>query len=203
MKYINMYKGKKMKPTKSEEAFNFKFKSRFDISKVLDIVNSFDKEWLIDTTRQNNKYPDRRNPHTFTHSYMINSCSIEWNYGEPFVTYEAHNNQNLWSAVQDMIKYLEDDCNGIVARVLLIKLSQESNIDPHSDSGDYLSLVRRHHIPIITNDTVYFSVGDERMHMRAGECWEINNNKTHSVENRGGDRVHLLIDIMPNWVLNG
>ena len=35
--------------------------------------------------------------------------------------------------------------------------------------------------------------------MRVGEFWEINNGRKHSVDNRGSeDRVHLIIDWMPN-----
>ena len=38
--------------------------------------------------------------------------------------------------------------------------------------------------------------------MATGECWEINNTRLHSVENNSDiDRVHLLIDIMPNKYL--
>ena len=188
---------------KSEENFNFKFKGRFNIDSIIDIVSKFEYEWLIDTTRQNNKYPDRKNPHSFTHSYLINSCSIEWNYGEPFTTYRSSENVSLWKELDPLIKGLEYSCDGVLARALLVKLSKESDIDPHSDSGDYLGLVRRHHIPIVTNDRVYFSVGGEKKHLRVGECWEINNNKVHSVENGGGERIHLIIDIMPSGAVNG
>jgi aspartyl/asparaginyl beta-hydroxylase (cupin superfamily) len=35
--------------------------------------------------------------------------------------------------------------------------------------------------------------------MQSGECWEINNSRPHLVENNSDiDRIHLLIDIMPN-----
>ena len=35
--------------------------------------------------------------------------------------------------------------------------------------------------------------------MLEGECWEINNTRLHAVENNSKiDRIHLLIDIMPN-----
>jgi hypothetical protein len=35
--------------------------------------------------------------------------------------------------------------------------------------------------------------------MGTGECWEINNSRIHYVNNGSKiDRVHLLIDIMPN-----
>ena len=35
--------------------------------------------------------------------------------------------------------------------------------------------------------------------MKVGECWEINNSLLHSVENNGKtERIHLLVDILPN-----
>jgi hypothetical protein len=35
--------------------------------------------------------------------------------------------------------------------------------------------------------------------MKVGDCWEVNNNKEHAVKNLGQtDRIHLMIDIMPN-----
>jgi hypothetical protein len=35
--------------------------------------------------------------------------------------------------------------------------------------------------------------------MAEGECWEINNSRPHYVNNFSNvDRVHLLVDIMPN-----
>jgi aspartyl/asparaginyl beta-hydroxylase (cupin superfamily) len=71
-------------------------------------------------------------------------------------------------------------------------------VSEHTDKGDYLSTVRRFHIPIITNDLVSYTVNGERVHMKQGECWEINNLKSHSVLNESDtDRVHLLIDIFP------
>jgi hypothetical protein len=46
---------------------------------------------------------------------------------------------------------------------------------------------------------VFFGVGEDSVPMQEGECWEINNSRTHWVENNSPvDRVHLLVDIMPN-----
>ena len=48
-----------------------------------------------------------------------------------------------------------------------------------------------------------FWVDGESVAMGIGECWEINNAKTHSVINKSDvDRIHLLIDIMPNAIVN-
>jgi aspartyl/asparaginyl beta-hydroxylase (cupin superfamily) len=64
------------------------------------------------------------------------------------------------------------------------------------DSGYSLESCNRIHIPIITNNEVYFTVGGERKNLKDGEMWQINNNnKMHSVENNSNqDRIHLITD---------
>jgi hypothetical protein len=103
----------------------------------------------------------------------------------------------------DMIeKSKSKNVDGKMGQVLFIKLPAKKIIDPHEDHGDYLHCVARYHIPIITNLGVKFIIDGESKHVPEGECWEINNNKTHAVENNGEeDRIHLLIDIMPNKYL--
>lgn len=84
-------------------------------------------------------------------------------------------------------------------RILLARLRAGGKIDEHVDSGYSLLNVHRIHIPVITNDDTVFSVGGAKTHMRAGEFWEIDNSQTHAVENNGADdRVHLIVDWMPN-----
>jgi tetratricopeptide (TPR) repeat protein len=83
--------------------------------------------------------------------------------------------------------------------MILAKLLAGGSIPKHTDSGYSLLNCHRVHIPLITNNDVTFSVGDEQINMQAGEFWEINNSVTHGVENKGGeDRVHLIVDWMPN-----
>ena len=104
----------------------------------------------------------------------------------------------LWQIIKPIVNYLESIIGGKMGKVVLINLPGNKEILKHQDSGDYLDIVRRFHIPIITNKNVYFQVGDEVKNMKAGECWEINNSKPHSVKNEGVEnRVHLLIDVMP------
>ena len=89
--------------------------------------------------------------------------------------------------------------NGFVVRILLAKLRAGAKIEAHVDSGYSLLTVHRVHIPIITSDETVFFVGGESKQMRAGEFWEIDNSKTHAVENTGDqDRVHMIVDWMPN-----
>jgi aspartyl/asparaginyl beta-hydroxylase (cupin superfamily) len=76
------------------------------------------------------------------------------------------------------------------------------NIQPHQDGGDYLDVVRRHHIPIVTSPEVLFFIDGRGINMREGELWEINNMLRHEVQNPSSiDRVHLMVDIIPNEYL--
>ena len=86
------------------------------------------------------------------------------------------------------------DCTIKSAR--LLKLGAGARIIEHRDYN--LSLDDgevRLHIPITTSPLVGFYVNGERIVMNPGECWYINANLPHKVNNSAGiDRVHLVID---------
>jgi hypothetical protein len=91
--------------------------------------------------------------------------------------------------------------DGEFIRVLIVKLFNNSTILPHVDQGSSLSNSRRTHIALITNDKITFTVNDEVKNLKEGEIWEIDNTKVHSVSNPTNlDRIHLIIDWMPNKV---
>jgi hypothetical protein len=88
--------------------------------------------------------------------------------------------------------------NGLILRILLVRLPAGEPVDPHFD--EFMSLLHCHriHVPITTNAGVMFCVGGEQRHLASGEIWEINNATVHSVENRGHDeRIHLITDWAP------
>ena len=89
--------------------------------------------------------------------------------------------------------------NGFTARMILTKLKPQGTIPEHRDTGPHFHISHRVHLPLVTNDEVLFTVGDETITMNAGELWEINNtNRLHSVVNKSDrDRVHLIIDWEP------
>lgn len=60
----------------------------------------------------------------------------------------------------------------------------------------------RLHFPMQTNNQVEFYVNDILLNMRPGECWYINANLPHRVNNFGTtDRIHLVIDCKVNdWL---
>jgi hypothetical protein len=183
---------------KIDEEFRFKYYKKFDITEIKKEINKLNSEWYLDTSRQ-----DQHGVHKDTITFFLTDYDVEW------MPYSKYNitikdlNSTLWNLVQPIIYELEQIHNGKVGKVLFPRLKAKNKIYKHWDSTEYLNVVRRHHIPIITNKNVYFYVDDGALNMFEGECWEINNMKSHEVINNSDeDRIHLMIDIIPNKYIN-
>lgn len=90
-----------------------------------------------------------------------------------------------------------------IYRVRLSKLAAGTSINPHRDKGDTWAVGKiRLHIPIYTNEDIWFFIDDQRVVMAEGECWYTDVSHLHSVTNRSNeDRVHLLLDVgVNNWL---
>lgn len=185
-------------PRKEFQDFNFNKETDFHVEEILQYANSLNEEWLLYTDRQNEKYEDRVNPHLYTKTYIIQDHPLLWKFGSKIES--TVKDEKAFDLIKNIVTYLEDEYVGKSARILLIKLEAGKNVAEHVDGGDYLSTVRRFHIPLATNDSVFYIVNDEKINMSKGECWEINNFKPHSVLNNSEeDRIHLLIDILPEY----
>ena len=106
-------------------------------------------------------------------------------------------------------------CPGVVAvlkrlhcpigPVRLLRLSAGGRIREHRDAGlSFEQGQARLHVPIITGDDVEFYLDDELVTMTPGECWYLDFDRPHRVQNLGiTDRVHLVIDCEVNdWLHN-
>ena len=85
----------------------------------------------------------------------------------------------------------------------LLRLRAGSSIAEHRDYRlGYEDGEVRLHVPIVTDPEVAFFLAGERVPMAAGECWYLNVNLPHRVENRSRiDRIHLVIDCVVNeWL---
>lgn len=86
--------------------------------------------------------------------------------------------------------------------IRLMNLPPGAIVNTHTDHNcGYEDGVFRIHIPIITNENVYFTLNKELLFMQPGEAWYANVNLPHGVSNKGiTNRVHLVIDcIRNNW----
>jgi len=186
-------------PSKIDEQFTFNLTKKYDVSRIAEIVYSYsDDEWNKDRSRQE----AAPQVHNQTNTIVILEISNMWQNGESFAPELVSDNQELINLVKPILKDHEDLYDGQAGKVVFIKLPPNGRVNDHNDNGDYLSGVRRHHLPIITNDNVKFRVGNDVINMKTGECWEINNNKLHGVVNLGdSDRIHMLFDIMPKKFL--
>jgi Aspartyl/Asparaginyl beta-hydroxylase len=102
--------------------------------------------------------------------------------------------------------YLQEVLNSFYCPLLavrLLKLEAGALIKEHKDAD--LAFEKgeiRIHIPVQTNASVEFILEGERMQLREGECWYMNFNLPHAINNKGTtDRIHLVIDAVVNdWV---
>jgi len=85
----------------------------------------------------------------------------------------------------------------------LLRLGPHSHIREHRDYdlGGHDADMRLH-VPLLAPEDVDFMLDDQRMPMRAGECWFLDLYRPHSVNNHGDSpRIHLVIDCRPGaWL---
>lgn len=175
----------------------------FDITHVDEVYSSNIKSELLNILKEHDGLPVNNNrsgfaTHSKTKSHLIYDFPLDWDGEQPTDSVLATDNKTLIDSVELLIRMLEEKYSGKRGRVLLVNLPAGENIPEHMDSGAYLQIVHRNHIPIITNHQVMFGVGNTVVNMKENNVYEINNHKTHYVNNDGdSDRYHLIIDIIP------
>ncbi len=99
--------------------------------------------------------------------------------------------------MNDIIKRLYPP-GGTVIRAMAAKLLAGKKITPHVDQHPSFHKGHRIHIPITTNPRVRFMIDGQPYRFKVGEAYEINNQKKHSVMNKGGeDRITFIFDYVP------
>jgi len=110
-----------------------------------------------------------------------------------------------WNHMADLAVPLMDEIikkhyepGGTIIRAMAAKLFAGERITPHVDKHPSFHIAHRIHIPITTNDNVRFTIGGRPFHLELGKVYEVNNQSTHSVMNRGKeDRITFIFDYMP------
>lgn len=87
---------------------------------------------------------------------------------------------------------------GTVIRAMAAKLLAGGIINPHVDKHPSFHVGHRIHVPITTNPRVRFMIDGRPYQFKVGEAYEINNQKNHSVMNKGAeDRITFIFDYVP------
>ncbi|QSQ25440.1 aspartyl/asparaginyl beta-hydroxylase domain-containing protein [Pyxidicoccus parkwayensis] len=85
----------------------------------------------------------------------------------------------------------------------LLKLAAGAVIREHTDYNlGFEDGEVRLHVPIVTHPDVAFYLSGRRVVLQPGECWYLNFNLPHRVENPSDtDRVHLVMDcVVDDWL---
>ena len=87
---------------------------------------------------------------------------------------------------------------GTIIRAMAAKLMAGGRIVPHRDAHPSFAAGHRIHVPIRTNPRVRFMIDGRPYQLQVGEAYEINNQKVHSVMNKGAqDRINFIFDYVP------
>ncbi len=87
---------------------------------------------------------------------------------------------------------------GEVIRAIAARLAAGENIKAHSDVHQSFHVAHRIHVPITTNSRVWFTIDGRPHQFKVGQAYEINNQKQHSVINKGTeDRITFIFDYIP------
>jgi hypothetical protein len=87
---------------------------------------------------------------------------------------------------------------GKIIRAMAAKLLAGGRIIPHRDSHPSFGIGHRIHVPLVTNPRVRFMIDGKPFQLQVGEAYEINNQKVHSVMNKGKeDRINFIFDYVP------
>lgn len=185
---------------KKDSKWSFVNLSEFKIDKIQKEILCYEKEWLMDESRQNTYLT-----HKDTETISLLVSAYDWIAGQPLnvIIKNKFKSDDANDQMQDIYMQISSMYDGEIVRCEIVKLKAGAKIRKHVDGGTMLHYSRRIHIPVITNPEVYFTVNNEKIHMIESQGYEINNTLPHSVENNSPlDRVHIIIDIMPNNMLN-
>jgi len=84
---------------------------------------------------------------------------------------------------------------GTIIRAMAAKLLAGGKIASHRDAHPSFHMGHRIHVPITTNPRVRFMIDGRPYRFQVGHAYEINNQKTHGVMNKGiEDRITFIFD---------
>jgi hypothetical protein len=175
--------------------FTFRDLGVLDIQSMRDVVSRNPTDWDNEfSVLRKRLYREHQHVDVIPLQWSAESLSASPDEAAPKTRYFAkYYDETLFSSLTDILTTAYG--SGYFVRLLLLRLPPKSTIPTHADDGENLVLNRRVHVPILTNERVFFSVGAETRCPNEGDVFEIDNTNLHSVENLSdAARVHLVAD---------
>lgn len=168
----------------------FKTSIRFDAKKLLDSYHQMAEK--IPATNYNGVESGKRTGWALT----SRTGGYDDIHGRRYKPYKVetefiHETPALNGYLREVIDALKENL-GDIYRARIVRIKGKRRIKPHHDGHDGTKFFR-YHIPIIPNERCTFhSDGHDFVMSEAGRLYLFPAWKIHAVENRGGERVHLL-----------
>jgi len=136
--------------------------------------------------------------HHDTHSIVLVFCDQQW--PQPAISREPG-----WARLADVAQPLMDSLiarfyppGGVILRAMAARLEVGGTIKPHVDAHESFVHAHRIHVPLTSSAQVRFTIDGRPCPMALGRAYEINNQKMHSVMNRGKQpRISFIFDYCP------
>ena len=166
-----------------------------DSAALRDKILSIDPQAWFDNSYRQQAY----DVHTYTQSLVMIFTT-----GEGWPNIEV-SKESAWDLLADeavplMHSILEKfyPPGGTIVRAMAAKLVTGGVIKPHVDKHPSFHAGHRIHVPITTNPRVRFMIDGQPYQFDVGHAYEINNQKRHSVMNKGkDDRITFIFDYIP------
>jgi len=136
--------------------------------------------------------------HKDTESIVMLFCEESWPDGEIYREAGWARLSDVATPLMDHIIHTYYEPGGIVLRAMAARLNARGRINPHRDSLQSFHLGHRIHVPITTSSGVRYTISGKPYAFEAGNAYEINNQKLHSVLNMGSEpRISFIFDYVP------
>lgn len=150
--------------------------------------------WNENTYRQ-----EEYSVHTYTKSIVMIFTT-----GEGWPNIEV-TKEDGWDLLSEHVEPIMDRLlseyyppGGTIIRAMIANLTVGGIIKTHVDKHPSFHAGHRIHVPITTNARVRFMIDGRPNQLKVGKAYELNNQKTHSVMNKGKeDRLTLIFDYVP------
>lgn len=94
---------------------------------------------------------------------------------------------------------LEQELNSTVKWAVLICLPAGKSTRKHADQSQLFHYTHRCHLPLVTNADAIMNINGTDNHFSQGHWYEMNNMVAYQAVNNGAeDRIHLMVDLLPN-----
>jgi hypothetical protein len=169
-----------------------------NIDEIKKVVLNLSDEWDIWEFRQRN-YTVHKNTKSYPFFWGTDENILLNN---NLIITEHNKNCEILNLIQNDLQYLMKHYDGKILKIMLSNLLKNKTISEHIDAEYLLINSHRLHLPIITNADIIFRIEEYSYNMEYGIWYEFDNTRFHGVINGSDiDRVHLMVDIIPNKLI--